>query len=420
MFKRITITSLLTVLLAACGGGGGGGGGGGDEGCWNCEGTQAAVDSFPQARHVDAEMKEITGQVDTSICSGREIKSSYLESENTRIFATPEIAESSLQLLATLTEEKLAEATNAFGTSLESYIELRGDYDLGAAYEYVYNVWQAENADDEIQIYELEPGFDVAVDDLPTVERYRYEYNSDTGVYDRIIKGYDPYLSNEIASEYWGSLTEFEKSEAIARVAASRDESVSMEDYAQEPKIHVCVLDKSVFAGIATVGSKDGMQVANPSQLNEYNQSDNFSPFARVIEHELIHVVQNNYMSAREISEYVWFAEGIAEYLTGGEITHSAHEENIVETGRNGNLWFDKYSYAAGVIYYITQTLGNGDESILQFLENYKSGIYLEYDVENDEYKSLFETTFSNTFIDFDLSQLEYSELESEYFERLD
>ncbi|MCP5206333.1 MAG: hypothetical protein H7A01_03930 [Hahellaceae bacterium] len=412
--KHLILAFLSTCFITACGSGGNS-----EQGCSTCEGTQQAVDSFPSSRLVSTELKELSQQVDASICSGRTLKSTYLESENTRIFATPEIVESSMQLLATLTEEKLAEATNAFGMSLDSYIELRGAYDLGAAYEYVYYVWQAENADDEIQIYELEPGFDVSVDDLPTVARYRYEYNSDTGDYDRIITGYDPYLSSEIASEYWGSLTASEKSEAIARVAAFRDESVSMEDYAQEPRIHVCVLDKSVFEGIATVGSKDGMQIANPSQLNEYNQSDNFSPFARVIEHELIHVIQNSYMSAREVSEYVWFAEGIAEYLTGGKITLSAHEENIVETGRSGNLWFDKYSYAAGVIYYITQTLGNGDGSILQFLENYKNQTYLEYDIENEEYKSLFESTFSNTFIDFDLSQFEYSELESEYFERL-
>jgi hypothetical protein len=413
MFKRITITPLLTVLLAACGGGGGGG----DSSCLNCEGTQAAVDSFSQARLVDVESKEVTEQIDTTICGGRTLKSTYLESENTRIFATSEVTENSMQLLATLTEERLVEATNALGTSLSSYIDLRGSYDINEAHEYVHSVWQDENQDGEIQIYELEPGFDVAPEDLPTVESTRTVCNGNNC---ERVTTYTPVLGERVSIDYFRSLSESAKAEAIARVAAFNNESVSIGDFSQEPKVHICVLDKSGFVSLAEVNSEAGMRVINPAQLSVYNQSDDFAPFARIVEHELIHVIQNSYITPARVGyEYIWWTEGIAEYLTGGEVTNAAHEENIVESGRNGNLWFDKYSYAAGVIYYITQTLGNGDASILQFLDNYKSETYLEYDTENDEYEPLFETTFSNTFIDFDLSKLEYSELEREYFERL-
>ncbi len=410
-YKYITLIILLTSVLSACGGE--------DpeeeEGCWHCEGTQEAVDNFPQSSQIATEVKENSGEIEVEMCSQYSLQSKFLESENTRIFAEPGIEESSMQLVATLTEEALRNATEAFGIQLSSYIEFRASYDLKQAFYYLIFAWQPENSENVPQIYELEPNFDIPLENLPTEEEFHHEW-TDNG-YEQISDGYFPYLSDEIAEEYWRSLSEVEIRNAVARVAAFNGESVSLEDFTREEKVHVCILDKSNFEGIASVSSSEGLRVTNPAQMNEFNQSNNFEPYARVIEHELIHVIQNSYMPPQLSYEYGWFTEGLAEYLTDSEITLNAHSENIVQTGLNGGLWFDKYPYAAGVIYYITQTLGNGDDSILQFLERIKTE--LDSNPLTSDESQIFRDQFGETFIDYDGTPLEYSELESEYFERL-
>lgn len=404
--KHLILAFLSTCFITACGGGSSNE----DGGCPTCEGTQEAVDNFSQSRQVVTEVKENPGEIKVEMCSQFSLQSKYIESEHTRIFAGSGIEESSMQLVATLTEERLLDATNAFGMTLDSYLELRGSYDLQSAFEYAALTWMEDNSEGTPQIYELEPGFDVPLEDLPLAETSQWNGT-----------GYEPvltsYLSDEIATSYWNSLSQIDKNEAVSRAAMLNNELITIEDFSQEPKIHVCILDASHFSGIASVSSSEGLRVTNPAQMNEFNQSNNFEPYARVLEHELIHVIQNSYMPPQLSYEYVWFTEGIAEYLTDSEITHNAHSENIIQTGLNGSLWFDKYSYAAGVIYYLVQTLGNGDDSILGFLESIKTE--LDSNPFTSDESQIFRDQFGDTFIDYDGSPLEYSELENEYFERL-
>ena len=184
-------------------------------------------------------------------------------------------------------------------------------------------------------------------------------------------------------------------------------------------KLVVCVNESSVSTAQAWGGR---YRIQPPENAAEWNRQNNFEKYQRILVHELVHVITYSIPSQKEsLLIPIWFMEGMAEYLTGGQIASSVDRNFVLD--RN-EILFSEYAEAARVVRYIVDTLGNGDRSIYDLMltmrsyatgeEQYFSSSYLDSITFNS-----FPQSFRETFVDFDGSELTLDELHDEFIQRL-
>ena len=205
--------------------------------------------------------------------------------------------------------------------------------------------------------------------------------------------------------------------ESLADVASTFNLTIpDLRSYRVNPNNPIMICASYQTLGRSTGRLKDyGVQIRNPNQIEYYMRENNYAIYRHVIEHEFVHYAQY-VISGVKLNSWnipLWFTEGMAEYLTGGVIATSSSSNphrNVIQ--EEGEIYFEWYDEAAMVVKYISETLGNGKESMLQFLLNMRT-----YYKKPDGY-STYQEIFALTFVDYDGSPLDYNRLVSEYWER--
>ena len=334
-------------------------------------------------------MKLISDTVfDGNVCSVSDIQNSYFETDNIAVFGGSEVSEKELQMIATFAEEGLSVVADKYEIAVNELLDLRPFYTAEALVFAKYALMRRELFE-ELESVVLPADFD--------------ENNFDRDKY---------------AYDYFYSLSKLEQSDLLDRVAAYRNRDLMRyrDDYniLEMPRRLIICASANNLNSVATAGSH-GLQVQPPAFASEHNRENNFEKYRRIVTHELVHV--SMFIVSTRGNENLfplWFAEGVAEYLSGGIIAQSVSERrNITESKTEIN--FDEYDDAARVIEYIVDDLGNGVRSIYELM------LYMRERATGDEnlHYSSFEEAFEEAFVDLDSTKLEYSELQNEYFDRL-
>jgi len=415
MFLRGLFFLCITSFLTACGGGSSDGGSTTVRGGGPSSELVLVDGNFMSSTFEGVIFQEHSKLGSRCMDYGTPLVDEYFESENFIIFTTG-ASNNDILLSATVAEEalhKVASQLNLTTSGLLDYRRAYSDSILAALYQ-VYDRFGEElgfiglHGATSIPVAE-----NIFTNDWTGIERRKFYYS------------------------YWHDLSPEEQLQEIYDAGIYRGSPIDdIELYAVPRKIQICIAD---IDGIG-VANAEGLTLIPPSLLQDHNQQNNYQGFRRIVWHEMVHVtgmiITSHFYGAA--STDAWYAEGLAEYMSGGPIASNSSRFNAVLNGRD-STGIQSLGLDLGVIYEVLHSsveylfgsggsrLAAGDAAILDLWltirdSDLRTGIYSDNNINvldpgvplPQTVRAVFQEAFGLVFVR-NGAPFTYAEYEAEY-----
>lgn len=421
MFLKSVLVCTLAVAMTGCGGGG------------SDSGNETVITgpSTPLAL-VEGEFVSIqdTGlhfnsfsKIGNECTEARNKPDTYFESDNFRVYSNTSNIDD-LQLIATIAEEAIEYVAGEFSLLPQDIFDYRVMYSnelLPYVNRYLDSALVLRGRGDIGSIYSEKVGIENLADDF-------FEISTEHKI-----------IRERAYFKYWRSLDNFEKTllleEGVLDIGNLIDPA-AVTAYTVPDKTQICVTSNG--RSIATV-STEGVRINSTEFIPDYLKSNNYQGFRRIMQHEMVHmasiIVTGHFESGAATD--MWFAEGVAEYLSNGATSSRPTAINPIAVAKSPNQDLYEMGLSEGSLYAVFNSavsylfsddgnkLGAGTDGILDFWLAVRHADFLNEDVRigitlgpNQQYlKGGFINAFDNFFERIDGTPFTYENYESEYID---
>lgn len=418
MFLRGLFCFFAVSFIAGCGGGGGGSNNGGSTTVpgGGPSSEIALVDGyFKSSSSEGVVFQEHSGIGSRCMDEGIPLVDGYFESANFLVF-TSGAGNDDIHLVASIAEEALASVSSQLNLTIDEVLDYRrpySDYVLDTLYQ-VYG-----RMDTQIGYVGMH-----GAGSLPVAESVFTNTWTDRE-------------RREFYYAYWHGLDASEQAQELEDAGVYRGSPIDdIESYEVPRKIQVCLAD---FDGVGAANT-EGLDVRPPSNLQDYNQVNNYQGFRRIMWHEMVHmtsmIITGHFFGTAATD--AWYAEGVAEYLSHGPIASNSSRFNAV-TNAKDSTGIQSLGLDLGVVYEVLHAsteylfgsgggrLSSGDGAILDlWLTIRESGLRTGIYSDNNEStftpgvslpqtsRAVFQEAFGRVFVRNGIP-FTYGEYEAEY-----